>query len=382
MKWVHISDTIADNDTTVQRLQLQYTLLTDVVWFESDTVEFLASEFGNSLHTAYLALKYMQDHDNDAKEGKIFDTICVNNASRAKHKDSWNAKWSWCLRAKIQLSEQWHIRDVVWVDDDVFAVMQAHILDIKLIQWITLWSKKVEDISQGSQFRSLEYRPTAQVIIHKYKNNLTELSKHIHTLPYSIKETTQNSKKLNFTKITEKRKKLQHKYTSQEAKQIQKTQLVWQFDKFYLDRWIKKTTNMLSYRKKLIETCGWGLYEKIKTNLWPNKIKVIDKDKFGNVKCMTWNNNGIQDILKNVGKNIWDEIKLSRKSQSWQIMRDTAYIVASLSDKTGKQCLRNWSSRWFWWDICVELNISMDETYTKRENLESLSIGSVIEIDI
>ena len=68
MKRIHISDTIATYDTTVERLNLQYKLLNHNLGYQDYDIEFLASEFGNSVHTAKLAMKFMIDHDTQAKE--------------------------------------------------------------------------------------------------------------------------------------------------------------------------------------------------------------------------------------------------------------------------------------------------------------------------
>jgi len=376
MKRIHISDTIATHDTTVERLGLQYKLLNNSLGYQEYDVEFLASEFGNSIHTAQLAFKFMTDHDLQAKEWLIADTICVNNASRAKHKDSGNAKWSWCLRAKVQIIENGHMRDVVWVDDEVFDTMSSYIHKIHKIQGITHGNKTVDDISQWSQFRSLEYWPTAQILVHKYKKNPTELEKHIHMIEHEI-DTSIKVKNMDIQEI---RKELIHIYIEENDKKLQKIQLVGQFDKYFSDRDIEIDDKMTRVRENLVENSGDDLFARVKKSLTWNQLRVIDKDKFGNIKCMTSGSSWIHDIAKTLEKKIGEHIQLDRKDIDGNLIQDHAYMVTSLSDKTWEKCLRNGSSRWPDKEILVEINISKDETYTKWENLGTLWIWSIITL--
>ncbi|USN55661.1 MAG: hypothetical protein H6765_03580 [Candidatus Peribacteria bacterium] len=94
----HISDTIASHDTTVARLQLQYQLLAESFQIADYQLEFVAVPFGDSHKTAHIVQNMLQE-----KFAQRYDniTLCINNASRAKHSNSQNAKGSKCLRAKL-----------------------------------------------------------------------------------------------------------------------------------------------------------------------------------------------------------------------------------------------------------------------------------------
>lgn len=158
----HLNDVLAKNDTTVERLRLQYALACKKLGIVDYILELHAAPFGESEITAVLLKKLITDIAT-APHTPNRSTICVNNASRAKHNNSGNAKGSQCLRGSLLLhGKEIH---VVGVDDTVFAGIADLFHTVVVVHDITLNGVTKHDISQGSQFRSLEYFPLVQVLV-------------------------------------------------------------------------------------------------------------------------------------------------------------------------------------------------------------------------
>lgn len=80
-------------------------------------------------------------------------------------------------------------------------------------------------------------------------------------------------------------------------------------------------------------------------------------------------------------KNIGDKVELERNNHTQKkVETDTAYIVTSISDKTGEKCIRNGSSRGPDQETLVELNYSIDNSHTTRKKIQTLPLGTRIHI--
>ena len=428
---VHINDVVALHDTSVARLICQYSSLCYALGIQWSTIDFVGiRSMIDDVETWNVLRNYLLEHTN-VLQGK---TIMVNCASRSKHKNSGNAKWSTCLLAKIKDRGC----TVVWVDDAVFAQIRDLIDDIKVVHWCTIAKHTIDDISQWSQFRSLEYRPTVQCLhtvsgednLHVSAFSVWELPS-----PASFATTWEQQAIPNLPAPTP--------WLHMSSVLFQS---VWQIKKFFTD-WSVRTPNfvvwcvtqvqttyivascennwhvrqvIVAHEQDLVlllpyikwcwsishedvqtiasmSTCSqtyvdwyfvtlWHVvdttnFTKIDVDLhspkiWPWQLLVVDRDKFGNTKCLSTYADGIVWLLSRLDAQLWDSLHFET-SMYWS---DDGFCVQSLSDMTSKKCCRNGSSRWPNWEICIELNRSFDTTFTKRERVQTLPIGTLIDV--
>lgn len=360
----HISDTIAKNDTTVKRLQLQYDLILHELWCSDQyQIEFIWVPFGDSITTAYrlrtILSSLLETHQNNSKT----ITICVNNASRAKHQNSWNAKGSQCLRWTIDC---WFPCHVVWVDTDVFSCVRDLFKEIRIVHDIMFWKRAKKDISQWSQFRSLEFFPLVQLLVQTWHDaqlrvEPVDLQSYFSVTPW--------------WPVVDYKVPTLHYNTIEWRVPLQDIQLLWQAKKFWRDRWLEVNQSTIHSLSSNVAT-----YNKIIDSLAPQQLCILDRDHFANTKCLSTFYDWVEWLAKNLQINLWSEVTISWQ-QEWKTQQTSWFLVSSISDKTWFPCLWNWSSRWPNWEKLVELNYSIDDSWTIREEIACLPLGTILTIE-
>lgn len=354
----HLNDVLAENDTTVERLRLQYRLLCNALGINQYELVFHAAPFGDSETTSYLLRNLIQTIAKTSTEDRI--TICVNNASRAKHTNSGNAKGSPCLRATMHINGK--EINAVGVDTGVFAWVADLFSSVVIVHDITLNTVTKRDISQGSQFRSLEFFPLVQLLVH------TNTFQCLRTEPFAIDHQKPTSA-------------VNHEYThpvlhhrwAPWADDLRSIQLVGQAKKFRSDRWYPEDMQVTaSIRRNKVG------YERIKQQLQENQLLILDRDHFGNTKCLSAHHDGVIGLVKALDKSFWDQVQILTHEN--KKVTETGTLVRSISDKTGAPCIRNGSSRGPEGEVLVELNYSIDATGKIREEIKDLPLGTILTL--
>lgn len=400
---IHLNDVIARWDTSVFRLANQYQVLRP---YFSDTplhTHLIGSSFGDSARTGTQLMYLISFFRTHPALMQWAQTICVNNASRAKHTDSGNAKWSRCLWATITdwLAFPLHI---VGVDDHVFGTIREHINSLQEVKGIQRNTTVVNDISEGSQFRSMEFRPLVQYIVQYTVDPYLHLivkQKEITELPATMLLESSDPRNAHLQGLSETLYEELTKVPSKDGYTIypqwEETVLIqgdmelhktFQYMQLCGETQRTKTRRHLSAEEltpPLIASCkNPESHEKYAQaslpELLPNELIVIDKDKFGNIKNYCIHPNGIYGLAEALGISVWDEVHISVSRNGQKVLEDTAYLVHTISDKTGEKCIRNGSSRGKNGEIFVELNRSIDDRYEGREFAEKLRIGDKVHI--
>lgn len=397
--FLHLNDVISEWDTSVLRLAWHYELLRPYFSPEPLHVHFLGSQFGDTQRTGTQLKQLIQLYREHPEVYQWKQTICVNNASRAKHTDSGNAKGSSCLWATVDAGTEYPLH-IVGVDNDVFGVIRDEITSLYEVNWITRNDTTIADISQWSQFRSLEYRPLVQFIVQFTDDPFV----HLHTskldpanLPL-VKALTDTDTRLqrihdfsndllgrctamvseNWHSIYPRwEKSVQHKWNQELHTLFQNIQCFWEQQKAKQLRKLENGNTNSSSEHNSAQNIVFEEYTALLSSLAPNELLIIDKDKFGNIKTLSAHKNGIYGLAESCGIEIWDKVAV--ETPEWS---DTAYIVKSISDKTGQKCIWNGSSRWLGGEVFVELNYSVGEKYEKWEEMEKLEIGDKLLVII
>ncbi len=369
--YYHINDVIATNDTTTQRLELQYKLLSHYFGVNNYQIIFEWSDFGNSAQTGQQCATLIKTLTQD-KQKDHHTVICINNASRAKHKDSGNAKGSGCLRAKIKDTNV----HVVGVDHEVFVEFSWQIESLAIVEDLHINGVTKHDISQGSQFRSLEFWPSVQVFLQTKSKLPTILSsgkiehdtKNAYITIQAI-TTEQLPHSPQVSQSPRQEQVINHHYVPN-THNLQRHQLIGQAKKFRKDRNLVEDQNFLDSL-----SIDVAHFNEAKNSLSPNQLIIIDRDKFNNTKCLSAHHDGIHGLSKSLAAWLGEKISISRENGN-----DEWFIVQSISDKTGQKCIRNGSSRWPNNEQLVELNYSVDETKKTRETIAQLPLGTILTL--
>ena len=233
-----------------------------------------------------------------------------------------------------------------------------------LVHDIQFGTNTHHDISQWSQFRSLEFFPLVQVLVQAWKT--AWLTTQDISLNKDIPTDTPN---LSYTAPI-----LHHDWT-EGTDDLRPIQLIWQANKFREDRWLeKKSTKIehLSFNKSTYtKTIEW---------LKDNELVIIDRDHFGNTKCLSKHKNGILGIIESLNITPWETISIERNNDE-KHCKDIAYAVRSISDKTGEKCIWNGSSRWPSGEHLIECNYSIDQSGKRWDEMITLPLGTRLTIN-
>lgn len=394
----HFSDTIAEWDVTVARLKEQYRCIIDasitstVKLIENLNYEpiFIGSEFGNSEQTSRQVLWFIDflSKNTEVRWDKV--VICANNASRAKHEKQEHAKWSDCLLSYIKSPEGKDIY-VVWVDDEVFEWLSDCTIRHRKVKNIR-WNGRVkEDISQWSQFRSLEYRPLVQFILATYPDNewnnyldfeeMENPLKDFSIVPDSLHDTTLPLYKVIDWKIIIEQKLpvAINQWNIGLYELAKEWQLIGQRELFNQQRGIVDPTRK---EESIIQ-----IFTKSIESLQSNEIIFLGRDKFGNAKCLSKHKNWAIGIKESLNIEFGQTIEVYYVSSNEGLIEVWEFcITQSLGKETGKNCLRNGSSRWPDLYQLVELWHSYGSNSPQRtnnpvlRNLDKIPVGTKLGI--
>ncbi len=391
---IHINDVIAPGDTSVFRLAQHYHILR---WYFSGSpvhVHLIGSRFGDTTRTALQLKTVIELFQKDPSLMLWPITLCVNNASRAKHTNSWEAKGSSCLWWTTTHSLPYPLH-IVGVDDDVFGGIHDMLTTLRTVSGIVRNGVTIPDISKWSQFRSLEFWPLVQYIVQFADDPYTHLITHEYTQTNIPHETsTPDQKDISLlAQLTDTLLENLHKPVMTDGHTIYpqgEAPVYLQWDthlhKAYQYIQLQGELQKAKALRQLRDDIHSPLFDMTRreehpahADLLPNQLIVIDKDKFGNIKTCSAHDDGTSGIARSLGISIWTQVLLTY-SLNGKSHQETAYLVHTISDKTWEKCIRNGSSRWAHGKIFVELNRSIDENYQKREELEELHIGNIVTI--
>lgn len=406
----HFSDTIWYYNywkpgITVQRLTIWYEQIASKLWIKYDNLNFVWSKFWESYQTWAIALKYLYDLWNKNITTQV---LFVNNASRAKYKNSKEAKWSDCLIAEIVLN--WIKHYIVWVDNDVFNFFNefqklekwySKWIKINIVKWINYndWNLNIiiNDLSKWTQFRSKEHFPLVQLLVIKelYEKWFLDLGKWVTWLKF------ETFNKTNFNSIQVKNNILlwllsiksykniifEKKYINS-CEWIEKIINLWEFYLLKDKLWIicDKNINNNNYKENLCSLDIVDKYSKIRESLEKNQIVLIHIDLFWNgffatsLKLNNWEYNWIEDgillLCKELWLELWENIKIF-----WWWVEFEVIITKTISDYTWKNCLWNSSARWPKWEILLNINKSIDVSWEILEEIQKLPIWTILNIE-
>ncbi len=163
----YLSDTIRDTDTTNSRIVERYRILGKIFGIDIN-IDFLGSTPGRSYHTGAQVMQIIGQSaeiylDKHKMNTALNLSIMVNNADRSKHKKKEKAAGSNCLWARVLDPKTKVLHDVIGVDNEVFSVFSDYIEELYIIHGMP-GNEAFEDISQGTQFRSLHNFPYVQIL--------------------------------------------------------------------------------------------------------------------------------------------------------------------------------------------------------------------------
>lgn len=391
---IHINDVIAPGDTSVFRLVQHYHMLRPHFSEHPIHVHLIGSTFGDTQRTAAQLTTVIELLRNRSSSLQWPITLCVNNASRAKHTNSWEAKGSSCLRWTITADLPYPIH-IVGVDDDVFGGIREMLDKISLVSGIIRNGVTVADISKWSQFRSLEFWPLVQYIVQFTPDPNTHLLTQALS-PQDLPNTTithNAAQKELLSQLTlTLSEHLDHPvvadgYTiypqAEAAVYLQwDTHLHRAYQYIQLQGELQKAKALRHLPDDMHSPlCEITTIEEHTSpqELLPNQLLVIDKDKFGNTKTCSAHDTGIYGIAEYLGVPLWSQVTITYHKDG-KPCQEIAYLVHTISDKTWEKCIRNGSSRWAHGKIFVELNRSIGDTYQKWDELDSLRIGDIVTI--
>ena len=428
MTFFHISDTIQRSndsfrhDTTVDRLSLWYEILWDTLGVNAPQKKegptFIGSTFGNSYETAAQAIAILEQ-----KRFQDSQVIMINNASRAKHENSTQAKGSDCLWAQVEIGGVVH--HIVGVDDDAFTLLVPYLRIGTRIQKITglHYEDKekgidfqVNDLSKGTQFRSKEHFPLVQLLFQKllqenegtlpanavldtiftfeYFNPIfwSDLKKQIVSLlwqEHSHKPIHEVVKQYvaqvwkNIWKIIREwgTSPTYYKSYKEGFEGIEKIQLLWELQLLREKFWVYTAHDERDFgisQEILLK------YSTTRRNLKPNQLVLIDRDRFGNgIFSYGLGINGIHSFAHKNGlafthgtnKGVQKKLRLT-----WGWVQFEASVTETISDLTGENCIWESSSRGPSGEKLLNINTSINGEYKILEEIQSLPIGTVLTV--
>lgn len=396
----HFSDTIQQSeqieqhDTTVSRLWLWYKILREKLWLEEKAPLFMGSEFWNSFQTAAQAIGYIQEHGV-----KNTEVILVNNASRAKHRNSGNAKGSDCLWMQVEIDGVTH--HMVWVDDEAFAFLrefQKPGTQLKKICSIHYENFQIPDLSQGTQFRSKDHFPLAQLLLEKilqengeipeehlreimdiedYEISLTQVvvRQKMRDILWKWHETPQSyiddmRSKLLGMQAGGTNRNYRKTYVHPTWKGVENIQLIGELyaleEKFGIDTSKIRGKLSVGYAQEL------EIYEEARNKLQPHQLLLIDRDTFWNaifaphpdvsrITCLPFD--------------LDSKVAVSCDTGSFE-----AYITQTISDKTGEVCIWKSSSRGPKSEVFLNINRSIGANGKILEFTQNIPLGTVFTL--
>ena len=401
----HFSDTIhvnqddpSQHDTTVDRLRFYYETLAWELGVKIDGIDFIPSQYGNSFQTAAQAINFLKGLESPETQ-----VVLINNAARAKHSNSWNAKGSYPLWAQVTINGTIH--HIIWVDDEAFELIECfHTPGTTLQRIISVHYNtfQIPDTSAGSQFRSKDYFPLIQLLFLKQLQETwcitpESLRNFFEIWNYELERNKNTFRTRLLEQIGEKRENLpclekvietflartqevldtpkyQKTYIHPWFEGIEKIQIAGEFCRIYEDLWVdifknESTLDFIKAHRKILQH-----YFYARAQLSSNELLLIDRDKFGNcIFAPTLWVNSLDDWLQ-LDYSLWEHLSL--EYSGWEL---NAILAKSISDQTGKVCLWQSSSTGPTWERFFNINRSFSpENSDAVWELQTLPIGSVI----
>ena len=427
----HFSDTIWKDKNwevwiTWQRIRLWYKILAKKIWLDIWDQEYHGSTFWESHETWAQALKYLLW----LQEWSESEVILVNNASRAKHHKSWEAKWSDCLVWELTIN--WTTHYLVWVDDEVFTVFNEYKkatddescdMKIKVVKWIDYQTEddsklEVDDLSKWTQFRSKEHFPLAQLLLIKElkEKGVIDIENWVNWLVLEDFNYDQLTPEIVVSQIKDRVAELLEWGHSEEEVKEETWELIEQYAQLVPDdhveieakdyvpwlEWIEKV--LLLWELQLIrnkfgdvfpwlddeefrnEICSPEIvrkYNELRASLSHNQIALVHRDLFGNGFLTTkWCINGwIETFCEELWYTLWDTVKIKWEKLNWEEVSFEVILTKTISDHTWENCAWNSSGRWPEWEWLLNVNKSIDSSYEVLWEIQDLPIGTVLTIE-
>jgi len=160
-KVFYFSDTIKDGDIAKSKIRDHYEIINERYGANIQVVDYIGSTPGRSLQTGSQVLDLLGSRaelESDYHNNTIYRSanIFVNNASRAKFVGKEKSQGSNCLWARIRDPKTNAIHNVIGVDNEVFMPFIEYIEELYIINGM-IDHEKLEDLSKGTQFRSLKH---------------------------------------------------------------------------------------------------------------------------------------------------------------------------------------------------------------------------------
>lgn len=160
-KVFYFSDTIKDGDIAKSKIRDHYEIINERYGVYIQVVDYIGSVPGRSLQTGSQVLDLLGSRaelESDYHKNSIFRSlnIFINNASRAKFAGKDKAQGSKCLWARVRDPKTNVLHNIIGVDNEAFIPLREYIEDLYIINGIP-GHDKLEDLSKGTQFRSLKH---------------------------------------------------------------------------------------------------------------------------------------------------------------------------------------------------------------------------------
>ena len=421
MQIQHFSDTIWYTESrelwiTGKRINLWYEAIANDLWIKIDWTELVWSTYWNSFETWAQAIEHLLELNWE----EWTQVILVNNADRAKHVESWDAKWSDCLLAEIEIN--WKKHYLVWVDDELFWFVREYskvedspikLNQIKRVKWVDYnyewqnWENhiKIDDLSKWTQFRSKEHFPLVQLLLIKQLLEVWELSLDWDLTWLVTEDIDEETLAIeNFRDrlifLLEEDARTETPVSELATRYIEwvKTDVNTILEREYLElyEWIEeillvwevvwessllKTKLWIETDKKAEDVCWTNAlrkYQEIRESLEINQIALIHRDLFWNWFFATNQqiNRWINQLCGGLWVSIWDKVRISWWWKSFEVI-----ITETISDHTWENCLWNSSGRWPWWEIILNMNKSIDSSRQKLDEIQNLPIWTILTIE-
>jgi len=406
----HISDTIQTSelrekhDTTVDRLDIWIRAIAQELDVDFSWINYVGSEFWNSFQTWAQAIAYLQ-------EQSFLETqvLLVNNASRAKHKNSQESKWSHCLWCEVEINGTTH--HIVGVDDETFSIFIPYLkkgTEIQTVKWVHYKDIHIDDLSKGTQFRSKEHFPLVQLLFlqNLQANNGViniEALNDIFTLsPAQIRETLafyhERLSEILWIEglINDFEQSVQELVDNTRGRLPKIIEGGWvypEYQKKYLHGFEGIELIQKAGEKKLLAEKLWIdykapvdseeshvslIYTTLRQVLQANQICLIDRDKFWNTIWATPHDiNKVEDYQAALWYCSDEEIDVYDSNGE---VLFSAFVTKTISDKTGKNCIWNSSSRGPQGENLLNINKSIDADGSILDAVQTLPIGTIVEL--
>ncbi|MEN8185941.1 MAG: hypothetical protein ABFR05_02295 [Bacteroidota bacterium] len=160
-KVYYFSDTIKGGDIAKSKIRDHYEIMNERFGVYIQVVDYIGSVPGRSLQTGSQVLDLLGNRaelELDYHENTIFrsSNIFINNASRAKYAGKERSQGSDCLWARVRDPKTNVLHNVIGVDNEAYTPLKDYIEELYIIKGIPGHSK-LEDLSIGTQFRSLKH---------------------------------------------------------------------------------------------------------------------------------------------------------------------------------------------------------------------------------